>query len=163
LGDISLSLLPPTLSAEGVRFANMAGGSAPNMAALDALNIRIAPWPLLQGNLRVERIALVNPTILLEISADGRSNWAFRDGAADPSDRATLRGRAESGLDISFDKVSIENGTVIYRDARAGTERAVVNLDAEIAAETLRGPFRAAGSAVVGGDPVAFDISTGRL
>src|SRR5690606_3827626 len=43
LGDISLSLLPPTLSAEGVRFANMAGGSAPNMAALDALNIRIAP------------------------------------------------------------------------------------------------------------------------
>src|SRR5690606_7810960 len=149
LGDISLSLLPPTLSAEGVRFATLPG--------------RIAPWPLLQGNLRVERIALVNPTILLEISADGRSNWAFRDGAADPSDRATLRGRAESGLDISFDKVSIENGTVIYRDARAGTERAVVNLDAEIAAETLRGPFRAAGSAVVGGDPVAFDISTGRL
>src|SRR5690606_16626279 len=59
-GDISLSILPaPTLSAEGVRFANAEGGSAPDMATLEALDVRVAFMPLLQGNIQVESVSLV--------------------------------------------------------------------------------------------------------
>ena len=49
-GDISLALLPaPALSADGIRLANIEGGSGPAMVALESLEVRIALMPLLQG------------------------------------------------------------------------------------------------------------------
>ncbi|WP_162913112.1 AsmA family protein [Rhodospirillaceae bacterium SYSU D60014] len=161
-GDISVRVLPtPTLSAEGVRFANMEEGSAPEMATLDTLRVRVAFWPLLRGNIQVEEVVLVNPTILLETTADGRNNWEF--GASETNAPDSAPAGAETGFNVSLDDVSIENGTIIYRDLGADTERRVEQLDAEVAAETLRGPFRATGEGLVDGEPVTFDVRTGRI
>jgi hypothetical protein len=66
-GDISLAILwTPTLSVSKVRFANVAGGSAPDMASLEALDVRLAFAPLdwMDGKFQVERIDLA-ATILL--------------------------------------------------------------------------------------------------
>src|SRR3546814_13831826 len=49
---------------------------------------------------------------------------------------------------ISLDSVKIEDGTVIYRDATADIFEKVEDLDAEISAESLSGPFHARGEAV---------------
>src|SRR5215468_2292595 len=77
-GDVSLSLLPsPTLSVEGVRFANLPGGSSPDMARLRSLDVRVALMPLLGGRIQVTRVTLVDPVILLERLPDGRANWQF--------------------------------------------------------------------------------------
>ncbi|MBX6324260.1 MAG: AsmA family protein, partial [Rhodospirillaceae bacterium] len=74
-GDISASLLfTPTLSVSGVRFANAPGGSAPEMASFENLKVRVALGPLLSGDIKVESIVLVRPTILLERYADGTAN-----------------------------------------------------------------------------------------
>ena len=78
-GDLSLSILPaPTLSVHDVTLANMPGASEPNMASLKALDVRVAFLPLLQGNIKVESIALIQPVITLEILADGRRNWDIK-------------------------------------------------------------------------------------
>ncbi|MGH6915859.1 MAG: AsmA family protein, partial [Geminicoccales bacterium] len=75
-GDISLSVLPsPTLAVEGVRFANIEGGSAPDMATLDSLEVHVALMSLLHGKIEVASVSLVRPTILLETLPDGRANW----------------------------------------------------------------------------------------
>ena len=161
-GDISVRVLPtPALSAAGVRFANMEEGSAPDMATLDALRVRVAFWPLLRGNIQVEEVVLVNPTILLETTADGRKNWEFGADEPDAVDRAGAGAGTDFG--ISLDNVSIENGTIVYRDHGVGTERKAEQIDADVAAETLRGPFRATGDALIDGEPVTFDVTTGRL
>jgi uncharacterized protein involved in outer membrane biogenesis len=87
-GDLSLSVLPaPTLTAEGVRFANVEGGSGPDMMTLDALDVRVAFMPLLSGDIQVTSVTLVSPTILLEKLADGSANWEIQPaGDADAAD-----------------------------------------------------------------------------
>lgn len=161
-GDISLSILPaPTLSAEGVRFANAEGGSAPDMATLEALDVRVAFMPLLQGNIQVESVSLVGPTILLERFPDGRGNWEVQAATAGAGEGQT---RQEGDLpDISLDRLAIENGTLIYRDAGAGTEERLEAVDATVSATSLQGPFRVGGQARLRGIPFAFEASTGTV
>src|SRR5579862_4298295 len=78
-GNISLSLLPaPTLSVEGVRLANLPGGSSPDMARLKSLDVEVALIPLMSGRIQVTRIDLLEPVILLERLPDGRANWQLQ-------------------------------------------------------------------------------------
>ena len=161
-GDVSLSLLwTPTLSVSKVRFANIAGGSAPDMASLESLDVRLAFTPLdwLDGNFQIQRVDLVQPTILLEKLADGRANWQFQEAA----DAGAGTGGAEGGRDIRLDSITITNGTLIYRDAAADSEQRIEALNAELGATSLRGPFRADGSLSYQGIPVMFTTTASEL
>jgi uncharacterized protein involved in outer membrane biogenesis len=167
-GDLSLSILPaPTLTAEGVRFANIEGGSEADMVTLEALDVRVAFMPLLSGEIQVTSVALVSPTILLEKLADGSVNWAIEPADAAESEAAEAAEPDTAGdrapMQIGIDKVTIENGTLIYIDHAAGTEQRVESLNAEIAAPSLQGPFRLEGDAIAAGLPLGFNISTGRI
>ncbi|NJO35643.1 MAG: AsmA family protein, partial [Rhodospirillales bacterium] len=133
-GDISLSLLwTPTLSVGKVRFANVDGASAPEMATLESLDVRLALTPLdwLDGNFQVERVELVQPTIVLEKLADGRTNWQFQEAG---SAEAGTGGSAGGGRDIRLDSITITNGTLVYRDAATGQEQRIEALNADLGA-----------------------------
>ena len=66
-GDMSLALLPaPALSANSVSFQNIDGGTEASMIQLEELKVRVALWPLLQGQVQFESVSLVRPRILLE-------------------------------------------------------------------------------------------------
>src|SRR3546814_3773875 len=64
---------------------------------------------------------------------------------------------------ISLDSVKIEDGTVIYRDATADIFEKVEDLDAEISAESLSGPFHARGEAVFQAVRASFDAGASRI
>jgi uncharacterized protein involved in outer membrane biogenesis len=168
-GDVSLAVLPaPALSAERVRLANMVGGSASDIIELRELRVRVALMPLLQGKVQLESVSLVAPTVVLEVLPDGRRNWDFAlAGAGSPAGAtATSQGPSEPGglaEQIQVDSFIIEDGTLIYRDGRAGHEERVERINAEIVAESLRGPFTARGNATARGVSAAFDLSLGRL
>src|SRR5215470_3503087 len=139
-GDISLAVLwTPTLSVTKVRFANIEGGSAPDMATLESLDVRLAFAPLdwINGNFQVERIELVRPTIVLERLADGRANWQFERPA---EGGGATTGGSGGGPAIRLDDIRIANGTLIYRDAKSGSEQKIESLNAELGATSLRGP-----------------------
>ena len=92
-GDIRLKIVPtPTFSATNVRLANIPGGSATDMAQVEALLVRVDLMPLIRSDVQVQTIELVKPVILLEVLGDGRRNW---DSAATGSPRRR-RGRAPS-------------------------------------------------------------------
>lgn len=163
-GDVSLSLLPvPALSAAQVRFSNVEGGTAPSMIELDALRVRVALLPLIQGDVQVESIDLVKPRILAEILADGRKNWEFAapDAAAPspaPSDQSGGLAAA-----IRFDRITVTEGTLIYRDAPGGIVERIEDLTAELVAESLSGPFDAKGQARIRGVATDFEAKLGAL
>lgn len=163
-GNISLSLLPaPALSVDGVRLANIEGGSAPDMARLGALQVRVALGPLLSGQIQVQSVRLVEPVILLEVLPDGRTNWTFRQTEADaaqPDDGRTADG---GGPALSLDAFVISDGILVYRDQAAGVEERIEGLNVEGAARSLNGPFNAAGEMTVRGLPTTFDIRVGAL
>ncbi|WP_421707590.1 AsmA family protein [Algihabitans sp.] len=188
-GDVGLSLLPtPRLTAEQVSLSNLTGGQAPEMASLEALEVRVALAPLLSGELQVQSLVLVAPTVSLERLPDGRVNWQFDDpaGLQAASPESAVNGEAPEpvapepatpepatpeaaeqpgggGPAIRLDALSIENGTVIYRDLATGMEERLEQLDAEISAGSLQGPFEASGTAVARGQAVAFETRSGRL
>ena len=178
-GDLSLSILPaPTLTAEGVRFANVEGASTADMVTLQALDVRVALGPLLSGDIKVESVTLVDPVIVLEALADGTNNWTLAPAGSATTTEGTSEGTdteetttgepaaeapAGSGMQVSLDRVSIENGTLIYIDHAAGSEQRVESLDATIEARSLEGPFRMQGDAIAAGYPLEFDIGTGAI
>jgi uncharacterized protein involved in outer membrane biogenesis len=162
-GDISLSILwTPTLSVKKVRFANIAGGSVPDMATLESLDVRLAFAPLdwMNGKFQVERIELEKPTIVLERLADGRANWQFEQpaGSAAPG-----TGGSGAGPDVRLDDIRIAGGTLIYHDAKSGSEQKIESLNAVLGATSLRGPFRADGNLSLQGVPVMFKLGAGQF
>lgn len=166
-GDLDFSILPSLrLTVKNARFANIKGGSSPNMVKLKALDIQVRLLPLLQRRFEAEAITLVEPEILLERLADGRVNWeiAPSDPAASrPSGGATAPGSDSSAREIQLDNLRIRRGTVIYRDAQAGTEERIAGLTAQIAVKSLNGPFRAKGDVILRGLPLNFEAGVGEL
>ncbi len=168
-GDLSLTLIPrPTLVATGVRVGNIEGASAQEMIRLRTALIRVALPPLLRGQIAMDSVVLVQPQISLERLADGRVNWAF----AKPADELAATGAIQTppasdrGFalpQIAFNNISIENGTIVFRDAGTGDVRRFERINATVAAGSLQGPFRAEGTMNAVGRSFGLRAEVGRL
>lgn len=164
-GDIDLSVLPfPQLRVGDVRLANAAGAAAPSMVRLKGLEVDVAIWPLLAGRVETTRVTLVEPVIELQTLADGSGNWSMRPaGEAQPATAApSAPSGSGDGLPVRLGNVSIENGTVIWRNGKGSATRIEqINLRAQ--ADSLQGPFKAEGDLVLRGVPTTLDADVGRL
>lgn len=177
-GDIEISIFPsPALIAHDVYLSNSKGASAENMFSLKSLEVRIAPGPLLGGQVKVQTVRLINPVIELQRFADGHSNMEFSFGEEDAQAKnpeARLAGSppaqapegepsGDSGLDFSLDNFSIENASMIYRDDVTGRIETIENFDATFAAASLIGPFESTGKMDVRGFPLEYTISIDKI
>ncbi len=168
-GNIDIDVLPmPALIANDVRLANLAGATAPDMVRLTSMQVRVALLPLLGGTVRVQSVRLIEPVIEIEVFADGSNNLntpvaTRRDSAT--GDRPAGVGRATETAtpDLSLDSFAIANGTLIYRDRRQGRIERVEAIDAEIAAGSLNGPFKAKGDLLLHGLPLGFEVAVGEI
>ena len=158
-GDIDLAIFPaPAIAVNNIHLANVAGAAVPDMARIAAIRVRVAPWPLLRGEVRVESVTLVKPVIELERFADGGDNWTLT-----PAAPATTGGQGGGGTDIRLDKVRIEDGGVIFRDDGAGSVERIEAIAIDGSADSLAGPFRAEGKLSLRGLPVGFRLKLGGL
>ncbi|HZH47894.1 MAG TPA: AsmA family protein, partial [Roseococcus sp.] len=98
--------LVPTLSAENLMLANVAGGSAPEMLRLRRAELRLALLPLLSGRAEVASLSLEGGTLLLE-----RDNWRFvrPDAPPDPNARPAP---AREPMVLDIRRVSLRDWTV---------------------------------------------------
>lgn len=173
-GDVGLAILPaPRLSVADVRLANLEGSSSPDMARLEALDLRLAFWPLFSGRVVVHSVVLRGADILLERLPDGRENWHFATAPVPPGEAPPgvpvppdASGPGAAPVDpgrVRLEQLIIENGRLVWRDGVAGSEQRIEALEARIAADSLAGPFSASGGLVVSGFPLRVDLRTGRL
>ncbi|MDJ0890848.1 MAG: AsmA family protein [Gammaproteobacteria bacterium] len=70
--------LQPMLSAEDVRIGNPDWASRPDFAHIQRLEIRVALWPLLRGELDVLDVIFSGADVLLEAGPGDRNNFTFR-------------------------------------------------------------------------------------
>lgn len=160
-GPIRLSLLPtPTVTAEDVRLANLPGMADPDMATVKSLKVSVAALPLLSGNIDVKQVSFVGARIVLQRTADGRVNWEF---AKDGGNKTGAGEKDDAGEGIAVRDVVVEDSTLIFRDAVAGSTLQFDDLDARVAADTLHGPFDARLSFKSGDIPVSAELRTGDL
>lgn len=160
-GEIDLALLPrPTLKVAGARISNVPGAQEPDMVRLRQLDVRVALMPLLSGTVQVRSVALVEPEIVLEVLEDGRRNWDFAAGAGSDPRRIAERGLLDS---VSLDRVTIENGTIVYRNAVTGALERFESVNAAVVAGSLAGPFQVQGTLSARGAPLSVEVSAGRI
>ncbi|MDH3241862.1 MAG: AsmA family protein [Alphaproteobacteria bacterium] len=170
-GAIAVSLLPaPELSVRKARLANLTGAHDAEMVRLDALDLRIAFWPLLSGKVVVQSVVLRGADIRLEKLADGRENWSFDKPGAEPAavvpgvgGGAPVGPARGAGDAISLEQVRIENSRLTYRDSGTGSVQHAADINARIAAGTLSGPFAARGLLRYGGLPLSFELRADRI
>jgi hypothetical protein len=147
-GEVGFSMLPtPRLVAGEV---SMAGESGEALLTAERLELRVLLLPLLLGRVEVERLALVDPVLRIERRPE--------------QDRPATDGEAPAPSPALFlERVGIENGTVLVDDRLLDRAWRLDAVHAEVAAESLAGPFQAEGRIRAGPLPVAFDLRTGAL
>lgn len=165
-GKIGVRLLPlPTIKANGVRLSNLPGAATPDMARVEKVVIRVSLMSLLGGSFEVESVKLIKPEVDLQTLPDGRANWRFEKPTKDagrsgfgPATESRVKqpGRGKNA-DIHLDSISVEGGSVLYRDT-AGTTEHLSDIDAEVAAESLHGPYSARGTLVSHDLHLGFDV-----
>jgi uncharacterized protein involved in outer membrane biogenesis len=164
-GRIRLGLsLQPTLTVQGVAFANPPGYSRPQMATLDRLDLKLALIPLLSRNVEIDRLVLVKPDILLETDAKGRPNWQFTPEAGEPTPQPGPAGTKErTPTRITVADVRIEDGTLAWRDAATGRSAMVGIKNLQASAASPDANLHLSAAATYNGTPFALAGQFGPL
>ena len=157
-GNISMSILPsPTLSAENVLLYNNEGDySTKPLAEIKKVEAKVSLGVLFSNSFDVQRIALKEPKLVFEVDKARRLNWmgAKKTEAADAD---------KEEVDIALDSVTFEKATVRFIEQNSGIDTTLENLNAEVIAQTVTGPYRIEGSYTKGDQPEGFAVSLGKI
>jgi len=123
-GNLDLKVgFSPAVVVEDVSFANAPWGSRREMVKVRRFEVEVALFPLIFRDIRIKRLILVQPDILLETDAKGIGNWSLGDAAAPPTPPAAKQAETKPELaGLAVEKVRIEKGILTYRDGK--TKRA---------------------------------------
>jgi uncharacterized protein involved in outer membrane biogenesis len=164
-GPVSFEFLPrPRLDLADVRLANLEGAALPDMVRLKSLDLKLALFPLLGGQVVIESLELNAPTINLERLKDGRVNWRLTPETARSSGNSVnLTGVALGGSlgRLQFDRVEMRDGTLVYRDDGSGARYELDKLAGQISTQA-DAPIEFRGSALHRDLPIAFDATLER-
>ena len=156
-GPIKLSLLPvPEVSISGVKFFNMPGSKNPNMVDVKSVTVKPSLLALLAGGIEVSEVTLVEPKIVLEINAEGKPNWEFTPSVAEAKPAAA---KPSSPKPLSLGRLTIDNGTLIFSDSKAGLSVIAEKANFSASVGSLDGPYSLAGGATVNGAPLKLDLA----
>lgn len=149
-GDVSARLLPfPSVTFGDVRVA----GEDPAQPAMTieefSMDAELAPF--MRGELLIFDMRLVRPEAVFNVDADGSVDWASRpSNMLDPSQ-------------VRLEKVRVTEGKVTLVHANSGRTHRLTEINAEVSAATLAGPWRMEGSLRLDGTRTAVSISTGTV
>lgn len=148
-GPTGLSLWPVIgLRAQNAALANVEGGRAPALMAVDEINVGMEILPLFRREAVVRHLVLQHPRIALEVDAEGRPNWLLQRLAAPTTPGAPTQ---SPGVDLtprtfSLRSVRISDGEFSYLDARRGSGWVFGDADLTTAFNGPNEPVRVAGA-----------------
>jgi uncharacterized protein involved in outer membrane biogenesis len=159
-GGVELDVsLVPSIILEDVRIANAPWGSAPDMLRVARAEARLALLPLLGGEIKLRRLALSAPTILIEEDVSGVSNWNLRTGQPAPAQT----GEAAPGWrGIALEELEIRDAGLHLRDSLTGTSTRISIGEISFATDGPGRPVKVAIAADVDGRELTVDGTLGR-
>ena len=141
-GSIHASVWPQLGVRTGpVEIANADWSKDGPMLSAKGLQIGIDPGALIGGAIRVSKVTILSPNILLERRKDGTGNWQFTPPAAATSAKAAHPSDGGGGVtSFSLDKGEIRDGSVTWIDRASGQRLALTGIDASLALPAYTGP-----------------------
>ena len=147
-GDVSARLLPfPSIRFDDVHVAGPRPGE-PAMT-VESFSMDAELPPLMRGELLIFDMRLVRPRVNIAIAQDGTVDWALRPST--PIAPAQVR----------LEKLTVTEGRVTIRHAAAGRSHELTEVNADISAGSLNGPWHIDGSARLDGMVTRLAVSTG--
>ena len=148
-GEASARILPfPSLTFTDVQVAG-ADGQPALTAEKFSMDSELAPF--LRGELLIFDMRLERPKGVVRISENGGLDWAVRPNT--PFDTKH----------VSLEKLTITEGQVTIEHAASGRTHRLTEINTDVSAKTLAGPWRVAGSMRLDGALTDFDASTGAV
>lgn len=155
-GQVRIAILPtPILSVTDLRIANLEGAVTEDFLKAENLEIRIALSPLLKGEVDVQSLVFEGATVELERIKGVGNNWYLG-----PTGGWTEFLSAE---DIEVTSATIRNSAVVFRDGARGGLARLDNVDLEVSAASLAGPYRVRGTLTHENKLLFASVQTGRM
>ncbi|MDE3240097.1 MAG: AsmA family protein [Paracoccaceae bacterium] len=159
----------PTLWPElGVRIGHVEIANAPwskagAMVRADGLRVGVDPVALLSGAVKVSRVELDAPQILLERNKAGHGNWEMASAAPVTQGAAAPAAGGSGGVPpISIAKAVIRNGAVTWLDDASGRKQTVTGIDSTLTMPDATGPAKIDLAAKVNGQPVSVTLAVAK-
>ncbi|MEO6823883.1 MAG: AsmA family protein [Nitrosospira sp.] len=150
-GDLDVSLsLNPRISVEGLSLANAEWGTEQPMFAVDKLSFSIDLWKLLLGDIVLPEIAISQPKIILEKSADGKRNWDLK--------------KTETETELpKIGRLNIDQGRLAYRDPKTKTDVSTRIFTDSVSADARQTPINVIADGKFTGLEFSFQVHGGEI
>lgn len=149
-GSANARLLPfPSVTFRDVQVAGRSDAEPVMTVKEFSMDAELAPF--LRGEILIFDMRMDQPHARVSIGADGTLDWAIRPHAPAQVKQVTL------------EKLTVNNGLITLEHATSGREHVISDIDADISAQTLAGPWRADGRMVVDGEQTELTISSGKV
>lgn len=121
-GPLELQLgLIPRVVANGVTLSNPPGASAPDMVKIERIEAEMALLPLLRREIRVNRLIVSAPEVLIETGKGGNLNFQPPGTVAGPSQAA----KDTPAYGFTLREVKLKNGAVTWRNRDTGVSERI--------------------------------------
>jgi uncharacterized protein involved in outer membrane biogenesis len=155
-GAVNVRLLPaPYVSFERLRIADVGDDGGNSIIRVESFTMWLSVPPLLRGVLEAHRVELRRPVVNLATNAEGSGNW--RTLALTPGSLSFVP------KDVALQSVQIHDGAVVFSAQEHGELTRFDDINGELNAEALEGPFKFKGRVNWGGAPRQVKIATAKL
>lgn len=120
----------PVLKLGKLTMTNAAGASMPNMMTAEGAEIQFDAGALFRRQTKIKKITLFSPKFFVEDLQDGTPNW-----------QPSFLLRAPSGKGVGFESLLVKNGSAFVRPDKYSEPHSWNNINAEVFADTMQGPF----------------------
>ncbi|MFH1984531.1 MAG: AsmA family protein [Pseudomonadota bacterium] len=110
--------LRPGIEVDDLAFQNASWGSRPNMLTIRRLELKVAVLPIFRGEIRVHRLILDGPDLIIERSPQGLTNLPFTRGKIPVGPSGGKGGGMSFMPDLSLDTVTVTNGRLAVVNAK---------------------------------------------
>jgi len=124
-GDLSVKILPLSLSLSDAKITNSPWGSTPNMLSVKRLDLQLGLLPLLTGELLISKFVLQDVQVIVEHNEQGENNWRLLE-SKEPKTKAR---HEPTTLPLDFDtevNIDIRNIVLSHRQSPASPWREFV-------------------------------------
>jgi uncharacterized protein involved in outer membrane biogenesis len=152
-GAVSLRLLPvPYVSLEKLKIADPDSETGDSLLRAESFTAWLSVPPLLKGVVEANKIEIKKPVLQLVSKADGKGNW---------QNLSLTAGHIPFlPQDVSLQAVHISDGTIVFGTAMRPDLARVSDVNGELSAEAINGPYKFNGALTALGVNREVKIST---
>lgn len=153
-GSVGFKIFPsPYLSAKNIKIYDKNRSANPNpLATIRELQVQLTLASMLSGNFDVKKMVVVEPEMIIETLPEGKINW-----------QSPINYDQQEKIDVVLDRVIIENAKLHIVSRENALDVSLDNLNAEVKAESIFGPYEIEGTYMKDESPEGFSLKLGKF